>query len=239
MNQAWRVQRRGNQKAKMYSIDLAQITLDEFAEILTTIDLLPGRRILLDNLSGVIERLKRKEIGHLAALQRALKNKKQYPQLAKELAVSAEYLVILNREINGYVSKPVPLAKLDVYSEAEIKQLEEAGLKSTRDLYEHCLTKRMRQELSERSGLSENRLIEGFELAELVRINGVGPVYAKILREMGIRNAADYLKMGSEALLKNYEKVNEEKAYTKARLGIKDIEYCKRFCSKLAVEIKW
>lgn len=42
----------------MYSMDLGKISLDEFEEMMSTIDLLPGRRILLQNLSAIIDRLK-------------------------------------------------------------------------------------------------------------------------------------------------------------------------------------
>ncbi len=195
----------------MYTIDLKQITLVEFAEILTTIDLLPGRRVLLNNLTGVIAKLKQKRITSLAALQRELKYKKQFPQLATELGDNIDYIIILNREVNGYVSKTISLANLDVYSIVELKQLKEAGIKTSRDLYDQCLTKEMRRKASQQSGLAEPRIIAGLKLVELVRINGIGPVYAKILIEMGIKSAADYLNTSSQELLANYEKINEQK----------------------------
>ena len=223
----------------MYSTDLKRITLDDFAEILTSIDLLPSRQILLDNLSEVIDGLEQKGIENLASLQKLLKNKKKYPDLANELNVSTDYLAVLNREVNSYVSKPLPLSKLDVYSDVELGQLANAGLKSTKNLYEHGLTPTMRQELSERSGVSEERIIEGLELEDLLRINGVGPIYAKILRETGIKNAVNFLVTPSQELLANYERVNNEKGYSKVKLGIKDIEYCERFCRLLDVDIEW
>jgi hypothetical protein len=223
----------------MYSIDLARITLDEFEELIVTTNLSPGRMILTNNLSRVIDKLKQQGIDHLAALQKILHNKKQYPELANELSVSPEYLIVLNREINGYVSKPVPLSKLDVFSRADLDSLAKAGVKSTKDVYELCSAKASRQELAERLNLSEKHLIASLELADLLRINGVGPIYAKILREIGIRGAVDYLKLGSQDILDKYQRVNEEKGYTKAKLGIRDIEYCKRFCKKLDTDVEW
>ena len=56
----------------MYSIELSNITLDEFREMITSIELLPGRRILLDHLTKVIERLKQNGIFHLEALRKLL-----------------------------------------------------------------------------------------------------------------------------------------------------------------------
>ena len=225
--------------AVRYSIDLDQISLDEFKTILTTIDLLPGRRILLDNLSEVVERLKEDGIGHLAVLQKTLKNKHRYSELAKAWSVSVDYITVLNREINSYVSKPVSISELDVFSRTDIEHLAQEGIKTTRDLYVQCLTKTARRALSARLSLSGDQLEIALELADLLRINGVGPVYAKILREIGIRSASNYRETASQDILERYLRANDEKGYTKVRLSIDDVEYCKRFCDKLPNEIEW
>jgi hypothetical protein len=223
----------------MYSTDLERISLDEFQEILLSIELLPSRKILLDGLSTLIEKLKQRGIDHLETLQKMLKNKKGYPELASELAVSVEYLTVLNREINSYVTKPVPLSKLDVFSDTELKQLEGARLKSTKDLYERGLMPADRSTLSERSSIPQEKIVAALELSDLLRITGVGPVYAKILKEMGINNAKAFLEIDSQDAVERYKRINAEKHYSKVNLGIKDIEYVKRFCQKLDSDIIW
>ena len=223
----------------MYSIDLERITLDDFRGIITSIDLSPGRRILLENLSEVIGRLKQEGIPHVAALRDTLKKKSRYARLAEEVSVSPEYLAVLNREVNSYVSKPVPLSKLEVFSSIELERLERAGLKSTKDLYEQCLTRTSRQRLSKQCSLTEEKLVEALELSELLRINGVGLVYARILRESGIRSASAYLETDSREILKRYQKVKEQRKLTSAKLGMRDVEYCKRFCRLLDAEVEW
>ncbi len=222
----------------MYSIDLAQISLDDFEAIIASADLLPGRRILADDLSGVMARLKQKGISHLGMLQKLLRNKRDYPALAAELSISVDYLTVLNREINSYVSKPVPLASLNLFSEAELARLDQEGLKSSKDLYERGLTRAARKALAACLHLEQSQIETAIELADLLRINGVGPVYAKILREMGINSAASYAETESETILENYRKINAEKGYSKARLSLSDVEYCKRFCRKLDVDIQ-
>jgi hypothetical protein len=223
----------------LYSIDLEQFSLDEFSYILTTMDLLPGRRILLNNLPDLVERVKHGGINHLAALQKVLKNKKQYPDLASAWSVSVDYLTVLNREINGYLSKPYPLSDLFTFSEVEIESLERNGLKTTKDLYDRCAKKTPRRDLAERLNLPEEKLMAALELTDLLRINGVGPTFARILRTIGIRNGSDYLNTASQDLLARFLKANEDQGYTQARLGIKDIEYCKRFCKKLTNDIEY
>ena len=203
----------------MYSTELERISLDEFQEILLSIELLPSRKILLEGLSTLIERLKQKGINHLAALQKLLKNKKRYPALADELAVSVEYLTVLNREINSYVSKPIPLSKLEVFTNAELKGLEAAGVKSTRNLYERGLTPSDRRALAEGISIPQEKIVAALELSDLLRITGVGPVYARILKEMGIRNVASFLEIDSQDAVEAYKRINTEKNYSKVKLN--------------------
>jgi predicted flap endonuclease-1-like 5' DNA nuclease len=216
----------------MYSINLAKFTLDEFQEVLTSIDLLPSRRVLLENLPEVIDALKGKEIFHLEALRKWLANKKQYPELAASLAVNAEYLTILNREVNSYLSKPIPLADLNVFTEAELENLASAALKNTRDLYEQAATPASRHRIAAQVSLAPEKILHALQLSDLLRINGVGPAYAALLWQVGIQNAASYLHLPSAEILVRCQQAG-------AKLGLKDVEYCKRFCRKLDSDIEW
>lgn len=221
----------------MYSIDLTQISLDEFQVILLATDLTPGRRILLNDLGGVASRFKQAGVVDMAGLQKLLKNKKQYPALAAQFQVDTDYLTVLNREVNSYAAKSVPLNKWDVFSTSELAQLATAGIQSSQALYEACLTPSARQALAECLHIPPGKLRAALELSDLVRINGVGPVYAQILREIGIHRTGDYQAMASEEILARYLTLAAEKGYPK--ISLKDVEYCKRFCRKLDGDIEW
>ena len=144
----------------MYSIDLENIALDEFKEILAFSDLLPGRRILLENLPEIIGSLKQSQILHLEALRKLLQNKKHYPELAKTLPVSVDYLTVLNREVNSYLSKPVPLFELGVFSAVELEKLvANAALKTTKGLYEQAASPARRQEIAAHLALPPEKII--------------------------------------------------------------------------------
>jgi hypothetical protein len=219
----------------MYSINLEKITLDEFKEILSSIDLLPGRRILLENLPEIIGGLKQRQILHLEALRKLLQNKKHYPELAKTLPVSVDYLTVLNREVNSYLSKPVPLSELGVFSAVELEKLANAALKTTKDLYEQAASPARRQEIATRLALTPEKILHALQLSDLLRINGVGPAYAAILWQIGLHSAAGYLGCPSAEILARYQQAS----LARAKLGLKDIEYCKRFCRKLDSDIEW
>lgn len=219
----------------MYSIDLTRITLDEFREMLTSVDLLPGRKILLNNLPEIIESLKQRQVFQLEALRKLLQNKKSYPELAKTLPASVDYLTVLNREVNSYLSKPVPLADLGVFSSAELDRLASAALKTTQALYEQALTPAHRQAMAARLTLAPEKILRALQLSDLLRMNGVGPAYAAILHQIGLQTAADYLRCPSAEILERYQGAN----LARAKLGLKDVEYCKRFCRKMDLEIEW
>jgi hypothetical protein len=223
----------------MYSVDLKKISLDEFADILKSIDLLPGRRILLDHLDRVTSLLKAKKINTLSDLQTFLKKKSDYARLAGELGVDENYLLVLNREVNSYESKPVEMEKLDIFTETEKESLHKLGIKTTKDLYQRLLSRADRIAFIKLTGLTNEKVAEAIILCDLLRINGVGPVYAKILKKMGIKGVESYLSAPSEMILERYQKINEIESLSKAKLGLKDVEYCKRFCSKLDKEIAW
>ncbi len=216
----------------MYSINLAKITLDEFQQILTSIDLLPGRRVLLENLPETIAALKEKGISQLEALRKQLANKQKYPELAASLAVSPEYLTILNREVNSYLSKPVALSELGIFSGPELETLASAALKTTRDLYEQAATPTLRHGIAAQLALAPEKFLHALQLSDLLRINGVGPAYAALLWQIGVQSAADYLRLPSAEILARCLQAG-------AKLGLKDVDYCKRFCRKLDSDIEW
>ena len=74
---------------------------------------------------------------------------------------------------------------------------------------------------------------------DLIRINGVGPVFAGLLQEMGIHSAHDLLAKPAQKTLENYQHLNKSQDRTLPNLGLKDIEYCQRFAGFLDQDIEW
>lgn len=223
----------------MYSIDLARISLVEFEAMIAAAELTPGRRKLKDGLALNIERLRQHGIQDLQALQKLLRNKQRYPEISAELGISAEYLTVLNREINSYVSRPIPLERLGCFSELELARLGMEGLRSTRDLYERGLDAAVRGDLAKRLQIPLGDIESGLELSDLLRINGVGPVFAGLLQRSGIRNAAAFRTTEAQEILQAYQDANSAQGGGWPRLGLSDIEYCQRFCRKLDLDIEW
>jgi hypothetical protein len=124
---------------------------------------------------------------------------------------------------------------LEVFSAEELERLAGAGIKTTQALYEQALTPVHRQSIAARLSISSDKILHALQLSDLLRVNGVGPAYATILWQIGIRNAADYLNISSTQILARYR----QSGLARAKLGLKDVEYCKRFCQKLDSDIEW
>lgn len=89
--------------------------------------------------------------------------------------------------------------------------LKEAGIKTTEDLLEMCCDKKGRKETAESTGISEKHLLEWANLADLMRINGVGEEYADLLEEAGVDTVKELATRNVENLTAKMAEVNEAK----------------------------
>lgn len=218
-----------------YSIDLAAISLDEFAETLLTVELLPSRRMLADHIAALVPKLAERGISDLADLKRLLAKKAGDAELEGELGVDSEYLTLLNREVNSYVSKPVSLARLESLTSDELAGLEAVGIRSTKDLYQRCHAAAERAAIAAETGIGSDRLEHALGLANLIRINGVGPAFAEYLLEAGVMGPADFLDRDLQQMVDDYAaKVTEG-----PKLRIEDLEFVQRYCRGLSEDIEW
>lgn len=223
----------------MYSPDLAGISLEEFENIILKAQLLPSQRPILEDISINIRKLKFKGMTNLQQVHELLKKKDKYPAISKDTGIAEDYLMILNRMINSHIVKILPLSKLAIFPDDELNLLKEEGIRNTKQYYEALLSAGQRKELSACTGIPVSRLGYALHITDLLRINGVGVDYSKILYEIGVRSIDDYNRTPSETILSSVNALNRERAFTKATLGISDIDYCRRFCERLDNDIEW
>jgi hypothetical protein len=223
----------------MYSTDLTSISLDTFEETILTVDLLPSRKLLAEGVSDLVSELRLFGIDTLEDLRRLLRDKGRYADLVVDLGVDEQYLTVLNREVNSYVSTPVALSRLNVFTESELERLRLAGIRSTKALYEQCTLPLDREAIVVEHDLDEERLAVALALSNLVRINGVGPAFAHFLRGLGIRNPHDFNATDPLEILGRYRQSAGEKPDPGPDLRLEDVEYCRRFSLRLSNDIEW
>jgi len=209
-----------------YYIDLEGFSLERFKEVLQTKDLLPGRMILKEQLDERFGLLDSVGIHNLQELWDALKTKQRLVGFADETGLSQEYLVLLRREVGSYIPKPVNLKELPDIEAETIERLASAGIKTTKHLFDRAKTKRQRAELSEELGIPPEVVLEVVKLSDLVRIVGVGPVFARILYEAGVDSLEAFVTQSPEALLAKTQEVIVSRGYTPGNIREEDITYC-------------
>ena len=200
-----------------YNLELSDFSLKDYKELLKNQNLLPGRRILWQDIDLRFSALTRQGISNVARLKSQLSTPKKIASLSEATGIPADYLTVLKREIGTLVQKPVPLASFPGVDEALLSGLAERGIKNSKDFYD--------------SGLLGDVELSG--LCDLVRINGVGPVAARVFFEAGFRSAALVAVADAKDMLAKVSAVNNEKKYYKAKLGEKDMQFCIDFAALL------
>lgn len=222
-----------------YSINLEQISLGRFQHMLETKELLPGRMILKEQIDKRFSVLESLGIDNLQELWEKLKTQKRVAQLAGESGLKEEYLIILRREISGYMPKPVNLKDLPDIEAEYIEQLASLDIKTTKHLFDRVKTRSQRDELSEKTNIPNEVILELTKLSDLVRIVGVGPVFARILYVAGIDNIEVFVSQPPQEILDKVQEINASKQYTKANITEKDIVYCLETASMLPQVIEY
>jgi len=225
--------------ADQYHIDLEEFSLERFRHTLETRELLPGRRILKENIAERFATLASMGIQNLKDLIEALQTKKRLERFAQESGLPQDYLVILRREVNSYVPKPFNLKDIPGVDPEHVERLAAVGIKHTRHLFERARSRSDRAELCTLAGVPGQDLLELVKLSDLARVSGVGPVFARLLYEAGADTVEAFSQSPPEALFERLNAVNDEKGYTKIMASLKDVIYCIEIACELPKVIEY
>jgi len=193
-----------------YTLPLEQISLADYQQLLQKQNLLPGRRMLHEQLEARFSLLADAGLTSAAQLAQALATPNKLSALAAKTGISEEYLTLLRRELGSLSQKPVPLADFPGYEKAQIQLLADSGIHNSREYWENPV---------DREGVL-------FALCDLVRINGVGAVAARAFFEAGFGSVSAVAGALASDMLKRVSAVNEKEGYYKAKLGEKDMQFC-------------
>lgn len=91
------------------------------------------------------------------------------------------------------------------------EKLQAVSIQTTDDYLAKCATKAGRSEVAEATGISETHLLEWANLADLMRIKGVGEEYADLLEEAGVDTVKELATRNAENLVAKMEEVNASK----------------------------
>jgi predicted flap endonuclease-1-like 5' DNA nuclease len=108
------------------------------------------------------------------------------------------------------------IVQIEGIGAAFAKKLGKADISTTDDLLDKCCTAKGRKQISSMTGLSGAQLLTWTNLADLMRIIGVGPQYSELLEAAGVDTVKELKQRSPKKLLIKMKEMNERKKLTRA-----------------------
>lgn len=207
-----------------YYLDLNTFTIDELQELLQTSRLLPSQQILLNDVDARFALLREMGIENLAQLQKVLKTKTAVAAFADQTGLPLDYLTVLRREVNSYQPKPINLKEFPGVDTAVVQQLQQQGIKNTKQLFAHVQTPEERQAFAAQNQIPVEDLLDLTKLTDMARLKWVGPKFARLMVESPYDTVEKIANSNYEELYHAILRVNEEKGLYKGGLGLDDMK---------------
>ena len=222
-----------------YYINLRNISISKYKDILKSADLLPSRIILKNDIDDIFNIIKKQQIENVDELQKALKNKDKVQDFSKKSGIPEDYLKILIREIKSYRQSPNKIKAIPDISENVILKLKNIGIKNTLQIYDKILTPQSRKQLSNQIEISENEILRLAKLTDLSRIRWVNHTFAYVLLEAGYDTTEKVADADYRELYEKVKKLNEEREIYKAHIGLHDMKLCVEAAKDVSLEIEY
>ena len=95
------------------------------------------------------------------------------------------------------------------------EKLSAAKIKTTDDLLDQCGTPTGRKQVAELTGCGDKQLLEWANMADLMRIKGVGPEYAELLEASGVDTVKELKHRRPRSLATTMAELNQDKKLTR------------------------
>ena len=96
------------------------------------------------------------------------------------------------------------------------EKLKAVGISDTENLLQRCANRSGRTDVAKETGLQAAQLLKWANMADLMRISGVGEEYSELLEAAGVDTVKELRNRNAENLAGTMAKVNEEKNLTRA-----------------------
>ena len=90
-------------------------------------------------------------------------------------------------------------------------KLKDAGIDNTDDFLKLCCDAKGREEAAQKTGISEKLILTWANMADLMRVNGIGRQYAEILHAAGVDTIKELRTRNATNLAAKMKEVNDEK----------------------------
>jgi predicted flap endonuclease-1-like 5' DNA nuclease len=112
------------------------------------------------------------------------------------------------------------LVEIEGIGEVYASKLQASGIRSVEALLAAGATPKGRQELEEKTGIGHKLVLEWVNLADLMRVDGVGQEYADLLEEAGVDTVKELRNRNPENLQKALVETNQAKKLVRLVPGL-------------------
>lgn len=117
-----------------------------------------------------------------------------------------------------------PISSIDGLTAFAVLKLKSAGIRTTVDLVNAAHTAKGRKELSGKTGLSEKHLLEWVNLADCMRVPGMGRAKAELLRASGVNTLRELTHRNPARLALAMREANDKRRLVQVLPSQKSVE---------------
>ncbi|MGO4713919.1 DUF4332 domain-containing protein [Bradyrhizobium sp. 2TAF24] len=104
-----------------------------------------------------------------------------------------------------------PISKIDGLNVQAAAKLKTIGIRTTEALLEAARTVRGRKTLAVQTGFTEQQLLEWANIADCMRIKGMGKAKAELLRAAGVTTVREFVHRNPERLAQAMKEANAKR----------------------------
>lgn len=116
-----------------------------------------------------------------------------------------------------------PIIDIEGIGKTFTKKLKDNGISTTDQLLDKAKTPKGRQKLAEETKIDEKRILKWANMADLMRVRGVGEEYSELLEAAGVDTVKELRNRKPENLAEKMAEVNEKKKLVRLVPGVKSV----------------
>ena len=109
-----------------------------------------------------------------------------------------------------------PIEEIEGIGPSYGAKLKTAGISTTKALLKACAKKSGRKKVADETGISEKLVLEWTNLADLMRIKGIGKQFSELLEAAGVDTVKELRNRNAENTAAKMAEVNAEKKLTRS-----------------------
>lgn len=140
------------------------------------------------------------------------------------------------------MSDPVssyPISKIDGLGPHAQARLKAQGIRTTAGLLDNASTVKARKALAAKTGLSEQQLLAWANIADCMRIKGMGKAKAELLRAAGVVTVREFVQRNPERLAQAMKEANDKRKLVRVLPSDKSVAELIQRARKLPLKISY